>query len=74
MVSCKIYYEYNFQNVRFQCFVVVIAIKRQWSLECILKLEGFAKAIGFLLHRDLHLYMETSMGLSTTLSYVYTQV
>ena len=34
------------------CFV--IAIKRQWCLECILWIEGFAKTKGFLLRRDLH--------------------
>ena len=33
---------------------VVITIKRQWCLECILKFEGFAKTKGFLLRRDLH--------------------
>ena len=34
-----------------QCFMVIIAIKRQWCLEGILKLEGQAK--DFLLCRDL---------------------
>ena len=37
-----------------QCFIVFIAItKRQWCLECILKLKGFARTKGFLLCRDL---------------------
>ena len=42
-----------------QCFVwfVFIVIKmRQWCLECILKIEGFAKTKGFLLRRDLQLF------------------
>ena len=33
------------------CFV--IAIKRQWCLECILKFEGFARTIDFPQRRDL---------------------
>ena len=48
----------DFQNVSASLF---IAIKRQWCLECILKLEGFAKTKGFLLRSDLqinnHQYM-----------------
>ena len=51
MVCCNLR-EYNFKMSDFSC-LVVIAIKRQWCLECILKLEGFAKTIGFLLRRDL---------------------
>ena len=42
----------DFQNVSASLF---IAIKRQWCLECILKFEGFAKTIDFLLCSDLHI-------------------
>ena len=45
VLVCKLLID--FQNVRFQCFVVIIAIKRQWCLECILKFEDFAKTIDF---------------------------
>ena len=41
----------DFQNV--SALLLFIAIKRQWCLECILKLEGFAKTIDFMLRRDL---------------------
>ena len=47
----------NFQNIGLKMSdfsaLLFIAIKRQWSLECILKLEGFAKTKGLLLCRDL---------------------
>ena len=45
----------DFQNV--SSFVTIIAIKRQWCLECILKLEDLAKTIDFLLRRDLLSYI-----------------
>ena len=38
------------------CFALLLwllQLKRQWCLECILKLEGFAKTKSFLLRRDL---------------------
>ena len=37
----------------FAWLLLLLQLKRQWSLECILKLEGFAKTKGFLLCRDL---------------------
>ena len=39
-----------------QCFALLfllLQLKRQWCLECILKLEGFAKTKGFLMRSDL---------------------
>ena len=39
-----------------QCFVFIAIKMRQWCLECILKIEGFAKTKGFLLRRDLQLF------------------
>ena len=43
----------DFQNVSALWLFLFIAIKRQWCLECILKFEGFAKTIDFLLRSDL---------------------
>ena len=53
MVVCCNFTEYKVKMSDFACFVV-IAIKRQWWLNCILKFEGFAKTIDFPLCRDLH--------------------
>ena len=41
----------DFENV--SALSLFIAFKRQWCLECILKFEGFAKTIDFLLRSDL---------------------
>ena len=49
---CIIVVSIDFQNV--SASWLFIAIKRQWCLECILKFEGFAKTIDFLLQSDLH--------------------
>ena len=55
VVSCRFSMNISFK-MSVLCFVVIIIVikKRQWCLECILKFEGFAKTIGFLLCRDLH--------------------
>ena len=55
------------------CFVF-IAIKRQWSLKCILKLEGFAKTIGFLLCRDLQMYNSLLIACNMCQSYLFVQI
>ena len=51
---CIVVASIDFQNVSASWLSLFIAIKkRQWCLECILKFEGFAKTIDFLLCSDL---------------------
>ena len=55
---CIVVVSIDFQNVSASWLSLFIAIKkRQWCLECILKFEGFAKTIDFLLCSDLLTYM-----------------
>ena len=54
MVYVLLFVSIDFQNVSASWLFLFIAIKRQWCLECILKIEGFAKTIDFLLRSDLH--------------------
>ena len=53
MVYVLLFVSIDFQNVSASWLFLFIAIKRQWCLECILKIEGFAKTIDFLLRSDL---------------------
>ena len=64
MVCCN-FIEYKVKMSDFTCFLV-IAIKRQWCLACILKFEGFPKTIDFPLCRDLQ-YLNWSLNHQTIL-------
>ena len=65
VVCCRFTTNINFK-MSVLCFVIIAIKKRQWCLECILKLEYFAETTLFLLCRDLLFGIQLPMLSSST--------